>query len=182
MRSALVITVLAFGCSGGDGSSMAIDARSDGGSVDAVAPTDATQDLDGRSEISCTAGGASTVTVDLGGDAAPIAYPSAWWNHGHVSKACFQIDVVLSRDPTIVGSYFTDPRVLEVQFGSAPTVGANPVQVHLHSPDTWMSGTVELSTASTTEYAGFVSATSGLIRVDGSFTASQCAAIFDPCL
>lgn len=138
--------------------------------------------VDAAPGVACAAGGVATVMVDLGGDAQPRPYVAAWFNHGHGTKACFAIDVVLSTQAFVEDSYLADPHLLELTFAAAPVLGANPIQLHLHQPDQFLSGTATLTTVSATEVAGTVTATAGALTITGGFTAPPCLAIFDPCI
>jgi hypothetical protein len=146
------------------------------------AAIDATPPIDGPPGMSCTNGGAATVMVDLGGDAEPTLYQAAWWNRGHGSKSCFDINVVASTQAFVEDSYLNDPHVLELMFLQAPQLGTNTVQVHLHTPDTYVAGSAELTTLDATTVTGTVTATMNGITVGGAFTSPRCEAIFDPCI
>jgi hypothetical protein len=151
-----------------------------------VVPLDAAIDapppIDGPPGMSCTGGGEASVLVDLGGDAKPTLYQAAWWNHGHGSKSCFEINVVASTQAFIEGGYLTDPHALEIMFLQTAQLGANTVQVHLHTPDLYVAGTANLTTLDATTVTGTVDATMGAITIRGGFTSPQCEAIFDPCI
>ena len=170
-----VVTALA-GCSGPD-ERRPIDAapRPDAVTVDASAS-------DAPPGLACVDGGAAAVTVDLGGDAAPLQFTTAWWNRGNTSKACFKIDVVLSTGTTVADPYLSDPQVLELVFPFEPALGANQVQLHLHQPDQFLGGTATVTALDDVEVVGSVTATAGAVMVTGAFTARRCLGIFDPCI
>ena len=173
---ALVIFGLVVGCGGADERvpPVVIDAAVSDAATDAGPDAPPGQ--------ACTGGGSAAVMVDLGGDAAPLAFVAGWFNHGHGTKACFEIDVALSTRAYVEDSYLTDPALLEVTFPSPPVLGANTVQLHLHQPDTFLGGTATLTALADGEVTGSLAATGGAITVTGTFTAVRCPGIFDPCL
>jgi hypothetical protein len=142
---------------------------------DAIAP-------DATTDPVCGTGGASSVSLDLGTGAEPLAFAGAWWNTGHVTKACFEVSVLLATGPVFPQPYYGQEGVLEVWFPLAPALGANNVQLHLHNPDTYLGGTVTLTTLTDTDLAGSIDATMGGVSAAGSFTSVRCQAIFDPCI
>lgn len=133
--------------------------------------------LDAPPGQACTGGGASTVMLDLGGDAAPRSFVAGWLNHGHVTKACFDLDVALSTRAYVEDTYLTDPELLEVTFHQPPVLGANTVQLHLHQPDLFFGGTATLTALTAGDVAGSLTATSGPVTVSGTFSATRCAGI-----
>ena len=154
--------------------------------VDAAPPVDAPsldgRPIDGPRGPSCIDGGRAEVVVELGGGAEPRTFSHAWFNHGHETKACFAVDVVLSSVNSVEGSYLDDPLVLEVVFDAEPVLGTNEVRLHLHQPDVRLRGTVEVSSLLDNEVGGVISAVGAEERVTGMFTARRCAGVFDPCL
>jgi hypothetical protein len=165
-----LLVVVAFAACGG-----ADEVLVDAPGPDAAA-TDATTDP------VCTTSGTASVSLDLGTGAEPLAFSGAWWNTGHVTKACFEISVLLSTSAAFPQPYYGQEGVLEVWFGDAPALGTNNVQLHLHNPDTYLGGTVTLTTLTDTEVAGSIDATMGGTSASGSFSAVRCQAIFDPCI
>ncbi len=150
--------------------------------VDASPAPDAVVEPDGTPGVACASGGAASVSLDLGGNSQPIDFVGAWWNTGHVTKSCFEISVALSTGDVLPDPYYGADGVLEIWFPTTPVEGDNTVQLHLHSPDTYLGGTVTLTTLTDTEVAGTVDATDGPRHATGAFTAPRCQAIFDPCL
>ena len=169
-------TLALAACSGGDEHlpPVAVDARVADAAVDAP--------IDAPPGMSCVAGGVATVELTDGTAADPRELVAAWFNHGHVTKACFEIDVVLSPRAFIAGDYLSNPEVVEVMFHAAPVLGANPVQVHVHRPDVYLGGTVTLTTLDDTTVAGSLAASAAPYTASGAFTAVRCTNIFDPCL
>ena len=172
MRGVLALAAILGACGGGT-DPVAIDARTE--PADAAAP-------DATPGVACAGGGAADVTFDLGGNSEPIAFVAAWWNTGHVTKSCFEISVAFSTSEVLPAPYYGAAGVLEIWFPSAPVLGDNTVQLHLHDPDTYVGGTVTLTTLSDTDVAGTVDATDGPRHASGSFTAPRCVQIFDPCI
>jgi hypothetical protein len=174
MRTRAIVLVLAAACSGGGGATPidaappVVDAGPDAVSVDAV--------------TAGSGGGAATVDVDLGTDPPPTRYAYAWWNHGHGSKACFAVDVVISTAATVDDGYVVDPAILEITFARPPVVGANAVQLHLHAPDRYLPGTATMAAVSATDLTGAVEGHDGALVISGDFTAVRCEAIYDPCI
>jgi hypothetical protein len=152
---------------------LVVDARAE--PADAAAP-------DATPGVSCASGGAASVTFDLGGDSEPMTFGAAWWNTGHVTKSCFEISVALSATDVLPDPYYGAAGVLEVWFPTAPVLGENTVQLHLHAPDTYLGGTVTLTTLSDTAVEGTIDATSGSTTATGAFAAVRCQAIYDPCI
>jgi hypothetical protein len=171
---------IVVGCSGGN-TPVELDASSDA-PTDASAAIDAPLALDGPPMTTCQAGGNSTVMVDLGTNALPLHYSSAWWNRGNASKACWKINVVLSTQAVLTDPYLFDPNAIELSFGAVPVIGVNAVQVHVHSPDRYFAGVVTLSTTPDADVVGTIDAADSLLTVTGMFTAARCEAIFDPCI
>lgn len=167
-----LITLPACGLGGSDDDAVDVDARV---AVDAAAP-------DARSTVACTAGGAASVSFDLGGNAAPLAFVSSWWNTGNDIKSCFDISVVLSTTDAVPFPYEGADGVLEIWFTTDAALGDNTVQLHLYQPDRYLSGTVTLTTLSDTDVAGTIDATDGASSATGSFSAVRCQAIYDPCI
>lgn len=149
--------------------------------VDARVPLDAAAP-DARSTIACTGGGEASVSFDLGGNAAPLAFVSSWWNNGHDIKSCFDISVVLSTTDQVPFPYEGAEGVLEIWFTTDAALGDNTATLHLYQPDRYLSGTVTLTTLSDTDVAGTIDATDGASSVTGSFSAVRCQSIYDPCI
>ncbi|MCB9572851.1 MAG: hypothetical protein H6709_12260 [Kofleriaceae bacterium] len=147
--------------------------------VDAT-PPDA--GLDATPGVACASGGAASVSVDLGDGSAATAYQAAWWNTGHVTKACFQIAVMLSTTTEVPDPYFGHAGLLEAWFTTPPALGDNAVSLHLYQPDAYVPATVTLTTLSDTEVAGSIDGGDGTLQVTGAFTAARCVAIYDPCI
>lgn len=167
------MTIALAACGGGD----------DAVTIDAAAETDAEPaGPDATPGVACASGGEATVSYDPGGNAAPVDFVAAWWDTGHLSKSCFEISVALSTTDTLPDPYYGAAGVLEVWFFTEPVLGENAVQAHLHDPDTYIGGTVTLTTLSDTEVAGTLDANDGPRSVIGTFSAARCAAIFDPCI
>lgn len=173
---AFALTPAAGACGGG--ATDAIDgAAPDARTVDAPIAT-----IDAPVGPTCTEGGDCTVVVDLGTDAERILFSHGWFNHGHETKACFAIDVVLSTRAAIEGSYLSDPQVLEISFAAEPVPGTNEVQLHLHTPDLRLRGFVEVLEVSADEISGIVDGVGSVESVRGKFVARRCENIIDPCI